>query len=241
MFALNFLPIVGLVQITIRAKWSHLNFIRGMMLLILTLAPHQIFASDQITLDDAPISTKWNFILPTLVVHGIAPSDGVQQFMPQKIDSGGRSVATPGVGVEYRGDGSLDVLAAFIKDCYDNPAGTFQIGQYFKAFEHTTYGYSLGLYVRQTPITCLTETINTGGTSGRPGRPGNPNSFTTTQCGFSDNLPFRYTIKSGDNYVDIIPTPFLHFSTRLYSGVVDIDLKLMGNFYLNEFGLSFPF
>ena len=53
---------------------------------------------------------------------------------------------------------------------------------------------------------------------------------------FSQNSNFEKT----SGYIDIIPSPFLSFSTRLYDGAFKLDLKIMGNFYLNEVGLSIP-
>lgn len=50
----------------------------------------------------------------------------------------------------------------------------------------------------------------------------------------------QITTTLGGSYIDIIPSPFLSFSTRLYDGAFKLDLKIMGNFYLNEVGLSIP-
>lgn len=195
--------------------------------------------------------SSWSFLLPSFVVHGLAPVGEAAAEMPRKLDPGGRSVLTPGFGFSYQGPSSLDVTFAVVKDCYDGWAGTIQIGQYFRWRETTKFGYTLGVYVRETPILCLTQT-SSGGSSGGGGigggligggrgRPSESNSFTSTTCGFADNLPLRYTTSFAGGYVDIIPTPFLNFSTGIYRGYVDVDLKIMTNFFLNEVGLSFPF
>jgi hypothetical protein len=196
-----------------------------------------------------PASDNWIFLLPAFVVHGVSPTKEAASDMPRKLDSTGRSVATPGFGFEYRGQKSFDFVTAFVKDCYDNYAGTIQVGQSFKWRETSEYGYTLGLYVRQTPISCLTQTVTETSGGGGVGigpigshTPPHTNTFTSRQCLFQDNLPFRYTTKAGNGYIDIIPTPFLNFSTQLYHrGSFDVNFKLMSNIYLNEFGLSFPF
>jgi hypothetical protein len=42
--------------------------------------------------------------------------------------------------------------------------------------------------------------------------------------------------------VDIIPLPFLHFSTALLKfREFELDVRVMSNFVLNEFGFSIPF
>ncbi len=191
---------------------------------------------------------KWIFLLPSFVVHGEQPTNGVYNDMPRKLDPRGRSVATPGFGFEYEGEKSLDVLFAFVKDCYDNYASAMQVRQYFKLNESIKYGYTLGLYVRETPLNCYTQTTgssNNGGGGTRPGPgsggPSRTNSFSTTTCEFADNLPFRYTFKSSGQYFDVIPTPFLNVSARLYHGSFDVHLKIMSNYYLNEVGLAIPF
>ena len=193
--------------------------------------------------------SHWHFLLPMFVVHGLQPEGGVESEMPRKLDPDGRSVATPGFGFEYKGKKSLDALIVLVKDCYDNYAGSLQIGQYFKIGKNTEIGYTAGLYIRETPITCFTSYSSGQGGSRAPiglpvggigGRPPNTNSFSSSVCVFSDNLPIRYTTTLGGDYIDIIPSPFLSFSTRLYDGAFKLDLKIMGNFYLNEVGLSIP-
>lgn len=225
-------------------------------------AADEILGEDEIETASVPITparpalagkipgSSWSFLLPSFVVHGTAPVGEAAAEMPRKLDSGGRSVLTPGFGFSYQGPSSLDVTFAVVKDCYDGWAGTIQVGQYFRWRETTKFGYTLGVYVRETPILCLTQTSSGGGGSGGigggligggRGRPSQSNSFTSTTCGFADNLPLRYTTTFAGGYVDIIPTPFLNFSTGIYRGFVDVDLKIMTNFFLNEVGLSFPF
>lgn len=233
--------------------------------LILTLTfALPVFAQNDDTLDiDTEIheskevkkdtdKSQWSFILPVFVMHGEAPTGGANELMPRKLDSGGRFVGTPGFGFEYEGSSSFDFLIAAIKDCYDDYAGTFQFGQYFKLGSRTKIGYTAGLYIRQTPLTCYTSTSSQGGGGGGGGglgglfggggtSPSHPNTITTSQCVFDDNLPLRYTFYTGGQYIDIIPTPFLNFSTVLYRGSFDVNLKIISNFYLNEFGLTIPF
>ena len=224
------------------------------------------FAEDsslELDLDDDPAPTapvpaaldseykRWFVLLPAFVVHGLDPTGGANQYMPRRIVPSGRSVATPGLGFEYQGRSSFEAAAAFVKDCYDNPAGTVQIGQHFRVSRAWDLGYSVGLYIRQTPIACYTSTVTTttpatnppgrnlGG--GRRAQPARTNTLTSTSCAFQDNLPFRYTTRVGGGYMDIIPTPFLHASVRLYHGAFDLHLLSISNFYLNEFLLSIPF
>ena len=188
--------------------------------------------------------STWSFLLPAFVVHGVAPANGVSSQMPRKIDSTGRSVATPGFGFEYQGSESLDVVTAFVKDCYDNYAGTIQVGQYFKWRKTSQFGYTVGLYIRETPISCLTQTVTTmagGGGTGGSHSPPHINTFSSTSCAFQDNLPWRYTFKPGKSYMDIIPSPFVNFSTQIYHGSFDVNLKIISNLYLNEFGIAIPF
>jgi hypothetical protein len=191
-------------------------------------------------------SKQWLFLLPTFVVHGIRPSGTVAEEMPRKLDPSGQAVATPGFGFEYQGESSLDVILAFVKDCYDHYAGTIQFGQYLKLNSTFQIGYSLGLYIRETPVMCYTDSVTTTTTGGstRGGRGTNPaktNTLSYTTCGFADNFPIRYVTKSGDGYIDIIPSPFLNASARLYHGDFDVDLKILSNFYLSEVGLAIPF
>lgn len=220
------------------------------------LASSITFAAEELQLTEeaekpasisATRASHWSVLVPAFVVHGLAPTESVAEYMPRKLDRGGRSVVTPGIGFEYKGDESFNALAAYVRDCYDHSAGTLQVGQTFKLGKYFEYGYTLGLYIRETPIMCLTETSTSGSAAEGPGRgpggrsPRSVNTLTTTTCAFSDNLPLRYTFKSGDGYIDIIPSPFLNFSTQIYRGSFQVNLKVASNFYLNEFGLEIPF
>lgn len=199
----------------------------------------------QQTLNPAPSGpSRWSVLIPAFVIHGQAPTGGVNEQMPRRVDNGGRSVVTPGVGLEFRGQSSLNAVAAFIKDCYDDPAGTLQVGQYWRVGRATDIGYTVGLYIRETPIACYTETFTTTtpATGVGPNRqPRRTNTFTNTQCGFADNFPVRYTTSWAGTYVDIIPSPFFNFATELFRVPFAVELRFMTNFYLNEFGLSIPF
>lgn len=183
---------------------------------------------------------RWSVLLPAFVIHGEDPLGGVAQNMPRRVDPSARMVVTPGLGIEYQGLSSFDALAAYIRDCYDDPAGTVQIGQHFHWGPAIDFGYTVGLYVRQTPISCLISTV-TQTSGGSRGVPRHTNTFSYTQCQFEDNFPWRYTFKWGDHYVDFIPTPFLNFSARLYHGLFDLQVKFISNYYLNEFGVQIPF
>jgi hypothetical protein len=195
---------------------------------------------------------RWFILIPAFVVHGLDPTGGANRYMPRRLVPSGRSVATPGIGAEFQGRSSFEAAVAFVKDCYDNPAGTLQIGQHFRLREVWDLGYSIGLYIRKTPIACYTSTVTTTTTSaptppginlggGRRAQPSRTNTLTSTQCAFQDNLPFRYTTRVGAGYMDVIPTPFLHASVRLYHGPFDLHVMAISNFYLNEFLLSVPF
>lgn len=193
--------------------------------------------------------SRLNYIFPVVVMHGEAPTGDVNELMPRRVDDGARFVLTPGLGIEYEGERSLDFVLAIVKDCYDDYAGTIQIGQYFKLGSRTKFGYTAGLYIRETPITCYTTSATYNDYSPSASRPSNMNrppssgvnTFTTTQCVFNDNLPLRYTFETSGSYVDVIPSPFLNFSTIIYKSDFEITLKLMTNYYLNELGISFYF
>ena len=183
---------------------------------------------------------RWYVIIPAFVVHGIDPSGGANQYMPRRMTADGRFVSTPGLGLEFQGHRGFEMALAFVKDCYDNPAGAIQVGQHWRVGTGWDVGYSFGLYVRKTPILCMTSKVTTT-MQGRRGQPTRTNTLTSTRCAFQDNLPLRYTTRAGGGYMDIIPTPFLHASARVYHGAFDIYVKAISNFYLNEFGLSIPF
>jgi hypothetical protein len=168
-----------------------------------------------------------SLILPSVVVHGFAIEKDVADQMPRKLD-GGQTVVTPGVGLEYVTPGGFLVIGGMLKDCYDNLAGLFQIGQRFKLAAHTSVGYSLGIYARETPVACKT-------TFTRFGRK-------ITTCDEFDNYQLKWVTRVNGEDVDVIPMPFLHFTTALYRDRdIEIDFKIMSNFALNEFGFSIPF
>lgn len=175
-----------------------------------------------------PSPEKWSVILPTFVVHGIKPTQQAYTVMPRKMDEGGTSVVTPGVGIEYKGESGLMFLAAFIKDCYDNPAGTLQIGKLYDLSDRTHFGWSMGVYSRQTPYAC--------------DRPSTDPFAAGNSCYELDNYNWKFMGSVNGVNVDIIPMPFLHFSTALYkSRGFQVDLKIMSNVVLNEIGIGIPF
>jgi hypothetical protein len=166
-------------------------------------------------------------VIPSVVYHGFAIDKDVADQMPRKID-GGQTVVTPGVGLEYVSIGGFLMLGGVLKDCYDNLAGMIQLGQQFKFFSHTTVGYSLGIYARETPISCSTTVDRRGHKS--------------TVCDEFDNYQLKWLTSVNGESVDIIPMPFLHFTTALIrTHDFEIDFKLMTNFALNEIGFSVPF
>jgi hypothetical protein len=166
-----------------------------------------------------------SLLIPSFVVHGIQPADDTPNHMPRKLTNNGDMVATPGFGLEFKGDDGDLFLAAVIKDCYNNLAGTFQYGKYFKITRDIDWGFTFGLYARETPIACET-------TSAAPG-------FTATHCHAMDSYSWKFLAHFNNEAVDIIPLPFLNFSVNLYRDKdTQIDLKLMGNFILNEVGVS---
>jgi hypothetical protein len=166
--------------------------------------------------------SPYNLIIPTMVVHGFSPGTTLSSDMPRKMDANGDTVMTPGVGIEYKGSSHLQFLAAFIKDCYDDPAGTLQIGSYYKINKFMDWAWSLGVYARQTPYSCDVT---------RYGK----------SCYVTDGFDFKYMTKLNGYDVDIIPLPFLHFTGLLYKDSnFEVRFKFMGNFLLNEIGLEIP-
>lgn len=168
---------------------------------------------------------NFSLMLPAFVVHGFQPGDDTPQHMPRRMTGNGDVVATPGVGLEYKGKDGFLVLGAVVKDCYDNLAGTFQIGENYKITKNTDWGLTFGIYARETPIACETR-------SDYPG-------VTSTHCHEMDSYSWKFMGHWNNESVDIIPMPFLNFSTNLYkSRDLQIDLKFVGNFILNEVGFS---
>lgn len=171
--------------------------------------------------------SHFSLVIPSIVVHGFAIDKDVADQMPRKIGNG-QTVVTPGVGLEYVSTDGFLVIGGMFKDCYDNLAGTFQIGQQIKLGTRTTFGYSVGIYARETPVACQTL-------MDRRGRK-------TTSCEEFDSYQLKWMAPVNGEWVDIIPMPFLHLTTALYKDRdVEVDLKIMTNFALNEFGLSIPF
>src|ERR1019366_8663754 len=73
-------------------------------------------------------SSPVQVILPSLVVHGMQPDPTVAAAMPRRLNPNGDEVATPGIGLEYKSQSGLLLLGAVIKDCFDDLAGTVQVG-----------------------------------------------------------------------------------------------------------------
>ncbi len=185
----------------------------------------------------------FSLIIPSIVYHGIQPEQSVAGEMTRKLDSDGRMVVTPGFGFSYEGpgDGALLAMIAGVKDCYDNFAGMFQIGQSYKVSSTTSWGYTLGLYVRETPMSCTSVTTYQS-INGAPGRPAAMQVSSAQSCSEFDNYPWKSVAYLNGNPIDLIPMPFLHFSTALYKDAnFQIDLKIMTNYVLNEVGFGIPF
>lgn len=173
-----------------------------------------------------PSEKNFSFVIPSVVVHGFPIDKSVADQMPRKLDDG-QTVVTPGAGLEYVTPGGFLVIGGILKDCYNDLAGLFQVGQQFKIASRTTLGYSLGVYMRETPIACTT-------TSGRFGQ--------QTTCDEFDSYNLKWTTYVNGEPVDIIPMPFIHFTTSLYHDRnFEIDFKILSNFALNEFGFAIPF
>ncbi|WP_413294966.1 hypothetical protein ACLSU7_07635 [Bdellovibrio sp. HCB185ZH] len=153
-----------------------------------------------------------SLVVPGFVVHGVKPSEAASNSMPRKMDGNGSTVITPGFGLEYVDQDGFLLLGAVVKDCYDGLAGTLQAGEMFQISDRTQWGLTFGVYARQTP----------------------PRDI--------DGYRMKFLTSVNGHSVDIIPTPFLHFSTALYkSRDFRIDFKVMSNVVLNEFGFAFPF
>ena len=164
--------------------------------------------------------SSWNLLVPSFVVHGIQP-EGVSDHIQRKVDPNGDVVITPGIGLEYKAANGFMILGAVIRDCYDNLAGTLQIGKKFRISRAADWGLSAGIYARETPLFC-----------DQYGR----------DCREEQNVVPKFITYVNGESVDIIPLPFLHFSYTLYQDQdVEIRFKFMGNFALNEFGLEVPF
>ncbi|MNK19555.1 hypothetical protein D3C87_377770 [compost metagenome] len=190
-------------------------------------APSTNTSTERIEKLKAPSAEKLSLVIPSFVVHGIKPTREAYTVMPRKMDEGGNTVVTPGLGLEYKMEGGLMLMAAMVKDCYDNLAGTFQIGKLYEIDDRSNFGWSVGVYARQTPFAC--EVKQTG-------------PYTRTDCYQLDSYSWKFMGSVDGQSVDIIPMPFLHFSTALYkSRQFQLDFKIMTNVVLNEVGFGIPF
>jgi hypothetical protein len=193
------------------------------------------------------IGSRVSVVMPSFVIHGIQPYSDAVNYMPRKLDPTGTSVATPGVGLAYEGHNGLLLLGALVKDCYDGLAGTLQVGQVFSFGRTTKLGYSMGVYMRETPMSCTTSSTGSASMAATdPRRPGSsgliPFTRTQTTCTTLDGFDWKFMTTINGESVDIIPLPFLHFSTALLKfREFELDVRVMSNFVLNEFGFSIPF
>jgi hypothetical protein len=168
-----------------------------------------------------------SLIIPSMVVHGIAPGRQAIAAMPRKQDGDGRMVQTPGFGLEYKAKDGFMLMGAAIKDCFDNLAGALQIGESFAISDRSSWGLTFGVYMRETPIGCETA-FNYG----------QPEQY----CFTLDNYSVKFVTQINGRSVDIMPMPFFHFTTALYkSQDFQLDFKVMSNVILNEFGIAVPF
>lgn len=147
--------------------------------------------------------------------------------MPRRIDKGGNSVLTPGLGIKYEGPAGQLFVAGVVKDCYDHFAGALQYGFFKELSESSRWGFTFGVYMRETPISC--ETTQVGYSQ-------------FTECHDMDRYELKFQTSINGTVVDIIPMPFLHFSTALYKDPdLEVNFKLMSNVVLNEFAIAVPF
>lgn len=173
-------------------------------------------------------STGWSLLVPSFVIHGIKPVGGAEEDMPRKMDASGTSVVTPGLGLEYVGLDGVMVMGAAFKDCYNGLAGALQVGQQFRINREMMWGFSVGVYARQTPLACNTTTDFAG--------------QEIEECQSLDGLNWGMKALINGSQVDILPMPFLHFSYALLNTrLLQINLRLISNIALNEFGVSIPF
>lgn len=148
--------------------------------------------------------------------------------MPRKMDPEGNTVLTPGLGLEYTALDGFMMMGAMFKDCYNGLAGAIQAGQFFNIDRDMKWGFSVGIYARQTPLNCQT-TIGFNGEE-------------IEECQSIDGLNWGYNPTIAGYSVDILPMPFLHFSYALLNTRnLQMNIRVMSNIALNEFGLSIPF
>jgi hypothetical protein len=167
--------------------------------------------------EDVP---RYEIIVPSFVVHGMQPSSEAAANMPRKMVGSGDAVITPGIGLEYKGDSGFLAMGAAIKDCYNDLAGTLQVGEYWRINKNQIWGVTFGVYARETPLVC-----NGIG-----------------NCYDIDSYSLKFVTYVNGESVDIMPMPFIHYSYVLYKDKdIQINFKFMGNIALNEFGLDIPF
>ncbi len=167
--------------------------------------------------------SRLQLVIPSFVVHGFQPEPDVAAAMPRKMNSSGDEVLTPGIGLEYKIPDGLLLMGAVIKDCFNNLAGTIQIGVNSRINRDSNWGFTLGVYARETPLVCAPGTNNFSG------------------CYAIDGFTFKTVTYINGESVDIIPLPFFHYSYNLFrSREVQVNFKVMANFLLNEVGLEIP-
>lgn len=91
-----------------------------------------------------------SLLLGGITIHGLANDPEVSVNMPRRFDDRGQVVFTPGIGYEKTMDG-FSVLGSFLKDCYDNYAGTLLIGRSLGGNNTAQFGLYGGVYARETP------------------------------------------------------------------------------------------
>jgi hypothetical protein len=169
-----------------------------------------------IILNEEP--SHYRLLIPSMVLHGLQPNASTVAAMPRRLDRSANFVATPGFGIEYHSDENLVLVLAMVKDCFDNLAGTLQIGQTFYYSRKSFWSWSFGFYARQSPTICDKDGCSDIG--------GYPLTFKTNFNGFD---------------VDVLPVPFLHYTRELYKDQhFQLNLKLMANFIFNEIGFEVP-
>ena len=174
------------------------------------------------TLEQAP--SQFSFILPSFVVHGFQPTRSAAGAMPRKLIANGDAVITPGFGLEKISASGLLLMSAVVKDCYDNLAGTLQVGQDYRLSRDSHLALSVGFYIRQTPLDCDPQFNPDGG------------------CSLRDEMSSRFVKKINSQWVDVIPMPFVHYSYSFYKDKdLEIKAKVIANFLVNEVGLEIPF
>jgi len=190
----------------------------------LLAAPRQTSSVSSREIQQSFNRTQWSLILPAVAIHGVQPNSEVASAMPRRLGESGDAVVTPGFGFEYKNKEGLLFLGAVVKDCFNNFAGTIQMGQVNRLSSEFLWGWSLGFYARQTPYVCEV------GVNGKK------------DCYPVSDFPLKVSARLGGTPVEIMPMPFLHFSYRMISTEdLDLDLKVMGNFFINEVGVEIPF